>query len=291
MARIRSVHPTLFTDEAWVSCSAFARLLYIGLWTDADDQGLFPWKPLTLKMKIFPADGVDVAALLGELVEAKLIGRFEHTGAAFGAIKDFRKFQRPKKPNAIHHLPLEWREYVALDGSGSELADDDEAEVPHRFPTGSENRPQMEDGGGRKEEIQVVAVERVTEVDDWPDHDAALLLAATVASPRLDPQKTSGLITTAGRLTAWRRAGASWQHDVIPVVTALTRKTGPPISTWKYFDAAIGQSVSDNRQALSIPAAQRSRNAPAANDSRQADNLERAFRGADLAAAFVAERR
>jgi hypothetical protein len=52
MARIRSVHPSLFTDEAWVSCSPLARVLYIGLLTDADDQGLFEWKPIQIKMRL-----------------------------------------------------------------------------------------------------------------------------------------------------------------------------------------------------------------------------------------------
>ena len=67
MARIRSVHPSLFTDEAWVSCSPLARLLYIGLWTDADDQGLFEWKPLQIKMRLLPGDSADVAAMRAAL--------------------------------------------------------------------------------------------------------------------------------------------------------------------------------------------------------------------------------
>ena len=32
MARIRSIHPGIWTDEAFVELSALARLLYIGLW-------------------------------------------------------------------------------------------------------------------------------------------------------------------------------------------------------------------------------------------------------------------
>lgn len=115
MARIRSVHPSLFTDEAWVSCSPLARLLYIGLWTDADDQGLFEWKPLQIKMRLLPGDTADVAALLAELAGVELIASFEHGGKRFGAIKDFRKYQRPKKPNAVYDLPDNLRDYVAID--------------------------------------------------------------------------------------------------------------------------------------------------------------------------------
>jgi hypothetical protein len=147
MARIRSVHPSLFTDEAWVSCSPLARILYIGLWTDADDQGLFEWKPLQIKMRLLPGDAGDVAAMLDELLSCGLVGRFDTGGRCYGAVKDFRLYQRPKKPNAVHPLPQEWRTFVGLGAQQAEPANDEGPSVPHQFPTGSENPPQMEDGG------------------------------------------------------------------------------------------------------------------------------------------------
>ena len=39
MARIRSVHPGLWTDEAFVSASPMARLFCIGLWGGASKRG------------------------------------------------------------------------------------------------------------------------------------------------------------------------------------------------------------------------------------------------------------
>lgn len=152
MARIRSVHPGLFTDEAWVSCSAMARILVIGLWTEADDQGVFEWKPLQLKMRVLPADAADVSALLTEIEENGLVARFEVAGKAYGAIRNFRKYQRPKKPNPIHPLPNEFRSFVAIDDVISSVESDEEEPVPNQFPTGTEKSPQMEDGGWREGE-------------------------------------------------------------------------------------------------------------------------------------------
>lgn len=155
MARIRSVHPSLFTDEAWVSCSPLARILYIGLWTDADDQGLFEWKPLQIKMRLLPGDATNTAELLAELGEAGLLAKFEHGGKPYGALKDFRRYQRPKKPNAIHPLPEAWREYVGLGDPEAADGEPDPTEVelvPNPAPTPSEKSPQMEDGGGREGE-------------------------------------------------------------------------------------------------------------------------------------------
>ena len=80
MARIRSIHPGQWTDEDFVSCSAFARLLAIALRNEADDQGVFEWKPISLKMKLFPADAIDINELLAELVTFSQIKNFEYDG-------------------------------------------------------------------------------------------------------------------------------------------------------------------------------------------------------------------
>ena len=114
--------------------SAYARLLFIGLWNEAYDDGVFDWKPLTIKARLFPVDGVDVQSLLAELVAAGCVQEREK----YGLIRNFRKFQRPKKPNSSGLLLPEDHEYVGL--------------VPNQFPTGTEKAPQMEDGGWRRED-------------------------------------------------------------------------------------------------------------------------------------------
>lgn len=149
MARIRSIHPGLFTDEAFVSLSADAQIFLLGLWTEADDQGMFEWKPLTLRMRLRPTKDGSVDGLLEEIVTALCIRRFEIGGRSYGAIRNFRKFQRPKKPNAIHPMTTEVGTYVALTTVSTEL---DEVEADEVIPVdhlSGEKFPQMEDGGGR----------------------------------------------------------------------------------------------------------------------------------------------
>lgn len=152
MARIRSVHPTLFTDEAWVSCSPLARVLYIGLMTEADDQGLFEWKPIQIKLRLLGNDAADVPALLAELVGVNLIREVESAGKKLGAIRYFRRFQRPKKPNAVFVLPPELRTYVGFKADGGEPDDDEADGVGNPFGTGSPQAEQKEDGGGRRKD-------------------------------------------------------------------------------------------------------------------------------------------
>lgn len=137
MSRIRSIHPGIWTDDAFMSLSAYARLLFIGIWNEAWDDGVFEWKPLTLKARIFPVDSVDVVALLDELVKADCVVRFEGE-KTIGVIRNFRLYQRPKKPNSSGLMPPELEQYAGL--------------VRNQFGTAGEKSQQMEDGGGRVED-------------------------------------------------------------------------------------------------------------------------------------------
>ncbi len=148
MPRIRSIHPPIFSDEAFVSCSITARLLVIGLWTEADDKGVFEWKPLSLKMRIFPADAFDIDMMSGWLAElsaANIVRRFEVDGKSYGAIRNFRKYQRPQRPNDIHPLPESLLSYVALSNTAP-------VPVDERSRTGKRKSKQMEDGGWKRED-------------------------------------------------------------------------------------------------------------------------------------------
>lgn len=145
MARIRSIHPGLYTDEAYVSVSMAARVFLPGLWTEADDHGVFEWKPLALKMKIFPADNVDVDVLLAELVSANSIQKFTVGGKEYGVARNFMVWQRPKKPAYRYPFPDEMHSFAGYKPKSTEA-------VENQYPTGTEKSSQREEGGGRVEE-------------------------------------------------------------------------------------------------------------------------------------------
>jgi hypothetical protein len=109
-------------------------------------------------MKVFPADNVDIDTMLSELEHANAIRQYESGGRSYGAIRNFRKHQRPKTPNDIHPAPDDIRNYVGLASPISET-----------FPQNGENAPQMEDGGCRmkgkeeeKKEGGAAAAEKTT---------------------------------------------------------------------------------------------------------------------------------
>lgn len=93
MARIRTIKPDFFDDEDIAALSFPARLLFIGLWLEADREGRLKDRPVRLKARIMPFDNVDVAALLDELVKAEFIERYTVGDLALIWIRTFKKHQ------------------------------------------------------------------------------------------------------------------------------------------------------------------------------------------------------
>ena len=124
MARIRSVHPGLFTDADFVGLSDAAQIFFIGLWTEADDYGAFEWKPITLKMKLRGACTYPVEPLLEELRVAGRVAQYENDGRQYGVIRNFCRFQRPRFPKSTHFIPANFRKFTGSTEPITEIDDD-----------------------------------------------------------------------------------------------------------------------------------------------------------------------
>jgi hypothetical protein len=92
MARIRSIKAEFFTSADVLALTPLARLLYIGLWCEADREGRLKWTPLSFRYRYLPADDCDIDAVAGELVDRGLVVRY---GDNLAYIPSFLKHQRP----------------------------------------------------------------------------------------------------------------------------------------------------------------------------------------------------
>ena len=177
MARIRSTHPGQWADGDFLECSAVARLLVLALRNMADDNGVFRWKPKSIKATCLPADNCDIDDLLSELVENEQVTKFDVDGKTYGAIHNFCKYQKPRKPVAVHPLPDTIAAYVgkttercdAKDGTDDapthEVTDTSSAKVRTQPPSsnsgsakdgsGTELSVQREEGGGNRNSSSV----------------------------------------------------------------------------------------------------------------------------------------
>ena len=98
MSRIRTVKPELFRHEelfdAELESGLPLRLAFIGLFTVADCEGRFRWKPRTLKLDVLPHDSVEFAAVLNALARHGFIQRYEVGGEVYGVIPSFNRHQQ-----------------------------------------------------------------------------------------------------------------------------------------------------------------------------------------------------
>jgi len=100
MARDRIIPADLWTREAVIDCAPMTRLLFIGLWNFADDFGVQPLRPRTLRMQVFPGDPIDndaMRAMLDELATHGLVRIYAVDGVEYVAVSDWEHFQRVGK--------------------------------------------------------------------------------------------------------------------------------------------------------------------------------------------------
>jgi translation initiation factor IF-1 len=106
MARIRTIKPEFFDDPDVAELSMEARLLFIGLWTQADREGRLEDDMRRLKVKVFPYDPVDVESLAVELHGGDMIRRYQDSdGKRYIWITKFTTHQRPHPKEPESRIP------------------------------------------------------------------------------------------------------------------------------------------------------------------------------------------
>ena len=108
MARIRTIKPEFWTSEQIAECSPTARLLFIGMWSFCDDNGIHPDSAKRLKMEVFPSDTIaddEIKTLVDELIKAKLLEHYIVAEQGFWRVTGWSKHQKIEKPTYRHPLP------------------------------------------------------------------------------------------------------------------------------------------------------------------------------------------
>lgn len=101
MARKRMIAPSFWTDEKTGECSMMERLLFLGLISNADDEGIGRANPKLLKSLIFPYDDLrisDFEKSLNKLASLKLIKLYQHDEQKYYTVTNFNKHQTINRP-------------------------------------------------------------------------------------------------------------------------------------------------------------------------------------------------
>ena len=124
MARIRTIKPEFYRHHdlytAEVEYGLPLRVAFSGLWTCADKEGRFKWKPIQLKLDVLPFDDIDFLDVLIALYDTGFIEYYEVDGKQYGFIPTFKEHQRITGSEAtseskLPSLPIDYKKGNTLE--------------------------------------------------------------------------------------------------------------------------------------------------------------------------------
>ena len=122
MARRRMIHPKFWQSRHWVRVDRFrARLLFIGIFSNADDEGRLIGLAQTLRANIFPHDKISDDAIeddLKLLAAEGLIVRYMCESVPYIQVVKWKEHQRIDHPQRSHFPALEQGNLFLEDTSG-----------------------------------------------------------------------------------------------------------------------------------------------------------------------------
>lgn len=164
MARIRTVKPTMWMSPQVMNLSHGARLLFIGLITQADDEGRGIADVRRLKAAVFPGDDILSGAVhewLGEIAEQGLVRLYEAPGhGRLYQLPSWNRHQSISRPTASDYPAAPGENDDSLSAHGG-LHEDS-----MRTPEGKEGKGRErkgEEGKGGSARAGGLTAERVEE--------------------------------------------------------------------------------------------------------------------------------
>jgi hypothetical protein len=105
MSRSRNIKPGFFQNDTLAELDPLARILFAGLWCEADRSGRLLDRPKKIKAACLPYDDCDANALLDQLAARGFIMRYVVETVAIIQVCEFSKHQNPHKKEAESVLP------------------------------------------------------------------------------------------------------------------------------------------------------------------------------------------
>ena len=215
--RIRTIKPEFWTDKRVASWDHFTRLLFIGLWSAADDHGRGSAESARLASELFPYDLsrdpsetlARVAAGLDTLAAAYRITLYDVEGEAFYEVSSWSRHQRVDNAG---------KPRVPTPSQGV-------ARVSRELPRVAAGTGSREQGAGKGSEEREVAARQSS---SWPK----LSEVKAVASMRAIPESVAE--------DFWNHFEAQgWQtKDGLPIVSWQSK-----FSTWWVNEQAKAQKA------------------------------------------------
>ncbi len=211
MPRARLISPEFWTSEKVVDCPPMTRLLLLGLSNFADDFGVLPLRPRTLRLQVFPGDALDddqVRAMLEDLVAHGLMRRYTVDDEEYLAIVDWEVHQRVGK-RARRRYPVlpSTRDGGSGEGSGASIPTPDDNKPVQRPVLDPPPAPTAGDPSSPPEAASDAAADAA-----WRDAVEGALRRNWGADVPTD---------IARHAARWRAQGRDLARDVLPAIVRV----------------------------------------------------------------------
>ena len=108
MARKRMIDPGFYSDDKIIELDPVQRLLFIGMWNFADDEGVLKYSSKQLKARIFPADDIDHGTINEWLVNLNQVGLILfNADRSLIKIKGWKTYQKINRPQPSKYTFIE----------------------------------------------------------------------------------------------------------------------------------------------------------------------------------------
>jgi hypothetical protein len=110
MARKRMIDPSIWTDEGMAELTPRQQLLYIGLFSNADDDGRLKGSAAAIRLMLptvyagATSDEIE-GDVAGVLTQMRQLTRYEVEGRQYFAFRNYRHWQSINRPNDSHLPP------------------------------------------------------------------------------------------------------------------------------------------------------------------------------------------
>lgn len=148
MAKIRSIKMEFWLDEKIGSLPPEARLLYIGTWSIADDNGVLRGNPAYIRSQLFAYDeevtAADVRRWIELLTAERMLVPFTHRGERYLLVRRFRDHQKIDARYATELIPFAEVEAALAEAEAANALTDNTPREPHVNPACAPCEPHVE---------------------------------------------------------------------------------------------------------------------------------------------------
>lgn len=147
MARKRMIDPNIWQSEDFSRLSTLAKIIFIGLFSNADDQGRGRAKAAYVKSTVFPYDDAlrltDIEKSLNEIAANMSITFYTHDGNEYYSLDNWDLWQKVEKPQTSK-IPACSDDSVILRGRVGERSGSDRGRVDDQSRLIEKNRIEQE---------------------------------------------------------------------------------------------------------------------------------------------------